>query len=299
MRILITGGTGLIGRALCRFWAAQGHEVWVWSRDPAKVSTLCHGAHGVGRLQDLDAISLDAVINLAGLPIADRPWSSMRQADLWASRVTLTQQLVEWLGSRAQRPTVLVSGSAVGFYGDGGESELSELSSPAGHDFGARLCAAWEAEAQRAAEFGIRVVLLRTAPVLAPEGGFLARLLLPFRLGLGGRLGSGQQWMPWIHLADEVGLIDFLVQHSECSGPYNACAPQAVRNATFTATLARALKRPALIPAPAFMLRLLLGEMSILLLGGQHLHPQRAIAAGYSFRYSDLDTALADVLNQH
>lgn len=299
MRILLTGGTGLIGQALCRFWAAQGHELWVWSRDPEKVATLCSGARGVAQLQDLNGVLLDAVVNLAGLPIADRPWYQARREALWASRVTLTKQVVDWLGTRAQRPAVLISGSAVGFYGDSGEAEPLEEQSVRGSDFGSQLCAAWEAEAQRATELGIRVALLRTAPVLAPQGGFLARLLPPFRLGLGGRLGSGQQWMPWIHLADEVGLIDFLLQHPSCSGPYNACAPQAVRNSAFTASLARALHRPAFFPVPAFVLRTLLGEMSILLLGGQHLAPRRALAAGYSFRFPDLDAALADVLSRH
>lgn len=299
MRILLTGGTGLIGQALCRFWAAQGHELWVWSRDPEKVATLCSGARGVAQLQDLNGVLLDAVVNLAGLPIADRPWYQARREALWASRVTLTKHLVDWLGTRAQRPAVLISGSAVGFYGDSGEQQPLEEPSVRGNDFGSQLCAAWEAEAQRASELGIRVAVLRTAPVLAPQGGFLARLLPPFRLGLGGRLGSGQQWMPWIHLADEVGLIDFLLQHPECSGPYNACAPHAVRNSAFTASLARALHRPAFFPVPAFVLRTLLGEMSILLLGGQHLAPRRALAAGYSFRFPDLDAALADVLSRH
>lgn len=299
MRILLTGGTGLIGQALCRFWAAQGHELWVWSRTPEKVATLCSGARGVAQLQDLKDVFLDAVVNLAGLPIADKPWYQARREALWASRVTLTKQLVEWLGTCAQRPSVLISGSAVGFYGDSGEAEPLEEQSVRGTDFGSQLCAAWEAEALRATELGIRVALLRTAPVLAPRGGFLARLLPPFRLGLGGRLGSGQQWMPWIHLADEVGLIDFLLQRPDCAGPYNACAPHAVRNHTFTTTLARVLHRPAFFPVPAFVLRTLLGEMSILLLGGQHVAPHRALAAGYSFRFPDLDAALADVLRHH
>ena len=143
------------------------------------------------------------------------------------------------------------------------------------------------------------VVLLRTAPVLAREGGMLGRLLPPFRMGLGGRLGSGRQWMPWIHIEDEVGLIDFLLQHEECHGPYNACAPNLVRNAEFTRILARVLHRPALLPAPACMLRLVLGEMAGLLVGGQHLQPQRTLEAGYQFRFPDLEAALTDLLGSH
>lgn len=226
MRILITGGTGLIGRALCQHWQRQGHELWVWSRSPQQVPALCSGAHGITRLQVLDGLApLDAVINLAGAPIADRRWTTARRDLLWRSRVDLTRTLVDWIGLQATPPRVLISGSAVGWYGDGGEQRLDEDSTPGNTDFGSRLCVAWEQEAERARQWGVRVALLRTAPVLAPRGGMLARLLPPFRLGLGGRLGSGQQWMPWIHLDDQVALIDHLLQHESCSGPYNACAP--------------------------------------------------------------------------
>lgn len=300
MRILLTGGTGLIGRALCRLWTGQGHQLVVWSRRPSEVAALCSGARGIARLEELDAAQApDAVVNLAGAPIADRPWTAARRRLLWDSRIALTRQLVDWLGGLQQRPRVLLSGSAVGWYGDGGERRLDE-DSPAGReDFGSELCFAWELEAQRAAELGLRVVLLRTAPVLAPHGGMLARLLPAYRLGLGGRLGSGRQWMPWIHLDDEVGLIDFLVHHEDCRGPYNGCAPNPVRNAEFARTLARVLRRPALLPAPACLLRLAFGEMSGLLLGGQHLLPRRTLEAGYHFRFPDLEAALVDLLGRH
>lgn len=300
MRILLTGGTGLIGRALCRLWTGQGHQLVVWSRRPSEVAALCSGARGIARLEELDAAQApDAVVNLAGAPIADRPWTAARRRLLWDSRIALTRQLVDWLGGLQQRPRLLLSGSAVGWYGDGGERRLDE-DSPAGReDFGSELCFAWELEAQRAAELGLRVVLLRTAPVLAPHGGMLARLLPAYRLGLGGRLGSGRQWMPWIHLDDEVGLIDFLVHHEDCRGPYNGCAPNPVRNAEFARTLARVLRRPALLPAPAGLLRLAFGEMSGLLLGGQHLLPRRTLEAGYHFRFPDLEAALVDLLGRH
>ncbi len=299
MRILLTGGTGLIGRALCRHWKSQGHELIVWSRRPQEVPGLCSGARGIDRLEALSgAEPPDAVVNLAGAPIADRPWTSARRQLLWSSRIELTEHLVDWLGSLARPPRVLLSGSAVGWYGDGGERLLDEDSAAGNEDFGSQLCFAWEEAAQRAEALGIRVIRLRTAPVLAPAGGMLARLRLPFSLGLGGRLGSGRQWMPWIHLDDEVGLIDFLLQHEDCAGPYNACAPQTVRNAEFTRALARALHRPACLPAPAWALRLALGELSGLLLGGQHLQPRRALEAGYRFRFPDLDAALADLLGR-
>ncbi|HRL21870.1 MAG TPA: TIGR01777 family oxidoreductase [Alcaligenes sp.] len=297
MRILLTGGTGLIGRALCKQWKAQGHDVWVWSRRPHEVAGLCSGAQGLGALEQWDsAQTLDAVVNLAGAPIADRPWTAGRRQVLWRSRVDLTRTLVDWLARLEHRPSVLVSGSAVGWYGDGGDLLLDEERTLPGQDFGSRLCAAWEQEAIRAESLGIRVVRVRTAPVLADGQGILKRLAPVFGLGLGGRLGSGRQWMPWIHLDDEVGLIDFLLQHQTCSGPFNACAPGAVRNADFTRALASVLGRPAFLPVPEWLLKATLGELSVLLLGGQRLQPRRCLEAGYVFRYPDLQPALKAVL---
>jgi hypothetical protein len=297
MHILLTGGTGLIGRALCQLWLRQGHQLTVWSQRPERVAALCgDGVRGIARLEELTDAPLDAVINLAGAPIADRPWTHKRKALLWGSRVALTERLLAWLESRAQRPRVLISGSAVGWYGDGGERELHESDAPVVEDFAAQLCGAWEETAQRAETLGMRVVLLRTGLVLAPAGGFLKRLLLPFRLGLGGPIGNGRQWMPWIHLQDQIGLIDFLLQRDDARGPYNACAPQPARNRDFTRALGRALHRPALLPVPGPLLKLGLGELSGLLLGGQKALPQRALADGYVFRFTDLDSALADLL---
>lgn len=297
MRILLTGGTGLIGRALCRHWQAQGHDILVWSRRPQQVPALCSGARGIASLQELDGCApLDAVVNLAGAPIADRPWTEARRTLLWRSRVELTRTLVDWLGTQSQIPRMLLSGSAVGWYGDGGDQRLDEASPPGQVDFGSHLCMAWEQEAERAARLGVRVVLLRTAPVLASAGGMLPRLRLPFSLGLGGRLGSGRQWMPWIHLQDQIGLMDFLLQREDCVGAFNACAPQLVRNTEFTQALARALHRPAWFPVPAWALRWALGEMSVLLLGGQRLEPRRLLEAGYEYRYPRLDGALSELL---
>lgn len=298
MRILLTGGTGLIGRALCKRWSTEGHELVVLSRQPQKVFGLCSGALGVARFEQLDDTpAFDAVINLAGAPIADRPWTKARREVLWNSRVDLTQTLVSWLARQPVRPSVLISGSATGIYGDRGDAVVDENSPAGSDDFGSKLCAAWEEAARHAETLGMRVVLVRTAPVLAPNAGVLARMKLPFKLGLGGRLGSGQQWMPWIHLADEVGLIDFLLHCDDCTGAWNACAPQTVRNAEFVRALGLALHRPAVLPVPAALLRLGLGDMSILLLGGQHVQANRPLAAGYRFQFERLDDALADVFS--
>lgn len=298
MRILLTGGTGLIGRALCRHWLAEGHTLWVLSRHPERVAHVCGNlVRGICHLEALDDEPLDAVVNLAGAPIADRPWTARRRRLLWDSRVTLTEQLVRWLASREQLPELLISGSAVGYYGDTGEPLVDEQT-PAGEDFAAKLCLGWEMAAQAAETVGMRVVTVRTGLVLAREGGFLQRLLPVFRLGLGGRLGNGQQWMPWIHLDDQVALIDALLHQPHASGAFNACAPEPVRNAAFTEALGRRLHRPTLLPLPAPLLRVGLGELSGLLLGGQHALPARLQLAGFAFRHSYLATALDDLLGQ-
>ena len=299
MHILLTGGTGLIGRQLCRHWLAQGHRLTVWSRRPDAVARLCGaGVRGIGQLEALGAEPVDALVNLAGAPIADRPWTHKRKALLWSSRIGVTETLLAWLQSRAQRPQVLISGSAVGWYGDGGERELTEDSPPVSEDFASQLCIAWEETAQRAEALGVRVVLVRTGLVLSQEGGFLSRLLVPFKLALGGPIGNGRQWMPWIHINDQVALIDFLLHQQDASGPYNACAPKPVRNREFAKALGASLHRPAVVPMPAFALRVGLGELSLLLLGGQRATPARLLAEGFTFEFNDVRAALDDVTSR-
>ncbi|CRL98572.1 Epimerase family protein [Pseudomonas sp. 28 E 9] len=295
MHILLTGGTGLIGRQLCRHWLAQGHRLTVLSRTPESVARIC-GAQvlGVGRLQGVIG-AVDAVVNLAGAPIADRPWTHKRKALLWSSRISLTESLLAWLERLEQKPAVLISGSAVGWYGDGGERELTEDSGPVQDDFPSQLCIAWEETAARAEALGIRVVLVRTGLVLAAEGGFLSRLLLPFKLALGGPIGNGRQWMPWVHIRDQIALIDFLLHKADARGPYNACAPHPVRNREFAKTLGQVLHRPAFMPMPAFALKVGLGELSGLLLGGQKALPERLLAAGFTFQFTELRAALDDL----
>jgi uncharacterized protein (TIGR01777 family) len=190
---------------------------------------------------------------------------------------------------------VLISGSAIGWYGDGGERELTEKSAPVIDDFASQLCIAWEETAQRAEALGMRVIFVRTGLVLSAGGGFLSRLLLPFKLGLGGPLGSGRQWMPWIHIKDQIALIDFLLHQKNASGPYNACAPKPVRNREFAKTLGSVLHRPAFMPMPALALKVGLGELSSLLLGGQKAMPARLLEAGFIFQFTDLRAALDDL----
>ncbi|CAI8983306.1 TIGR01777 family oxidoreductase [Pseudomonas sp. IT-P4] len=296
MHILLTGGTGLIGRQLCRHWLGQGHRLTVWSRQPENVAKICGAqVRGIARLEDIGQEPVDGIINLAGAPIAARPWTHKRKALLWSSRISLTETLLAWLESREQKPRVLISGSAVGWYGDGGERELTEESPPVIDDFASQLCIAWEETAQRAEALGIRVILIRTGLVLSAQGGFLSRLLLPFKLGLGGQIGNGRQWMPWIHIDDQIALIDFLLHRNEASGPYNACAPKPVRNREFAEALGSVLHRPTFMPMPAFVLKVGLGELSLLLLGGQRATPVRLLQAGFTFKFTDLRAALDDL----
>lgn len=297
MQILLTGGTGLVGRALCRHFQQQGDSLVVLSRQPDKVAGLCSGARGIRNLDELDnSEPVDVVINLAGAPIADRPWTKNRRRMLRESRIDLTRNLVDWMGQREQPPAVLLSASATGWYGDRGEEPVDETSAPPAPDFASQLCQDWEAEVMRAEAFGSRVACLRFAPVLSAEGGMLAKLLPVFRLGLGGRLGNGQQWMPWIHIDDLVQLFAHVLANDSCRGVYNACSPGVVRNAEFTRTLAHTVRRPALLPAPAWALKLLLGEMSILLTGGQHVQPKRTADSGFDWHYPELSTALYNLL---
>lgn len=299
MQILITGGTGLIGRALCAALLQAGHALTVLSRKPETVALKCGAAvHAMRSLDEWQADrQFDAVINLAGEPIIDAPWTAARKQRLWDSRVTLTAQLVARMQLVTHKPTVFLSGSATGYYGDAGNSLLDETAPPAA-DFGAALCVAWEQAAWAATQQGIRVCLLRTGLVLDPAGGLLGGMLPAFKYGLGARLGNGQQWMSWIHRDDYVALVLQLLADTQATGPYNMVAPQPVTNQQFTATLASALQRPAPWVAPAWLLRLLLGQRAYFLLGGQRALPVKAEAQGYAFQYPSLTAALQAFLPQ-
>jgi uncharacterized protein len=298
MRILITGATGFIGRTLCHELRLQGHQLTVLARQPERVAALC--GPDIATFRSLTEWSpelhFDAVINLAGEPIMARRWSAARKQVLWDSRVTLTAQLVERMAAARSKPAVLISGSAIGIYGDQGDTELDETS-PCGCGFSAELCLAWEQAAGKAEPLGVRVCLLRTGLVIGNNGGFLAQMLPPFKLGLGGRIGDGRQWMSWIHLVDHVTLTRFLLEAPEARGAFNATAPQPVTNAEFTRQLAQALHRPAVLPLPAWLLKLGAGEMAELLLGSQRVLPRKAVASGFEFAYPNLEPALREVLD--
>ncbi|HEY8025294.1 MAG TPA: TIGR01777 family oxidoreductase [Burkholderiaceae bacterium] len=297
MRILITGGTGLIGRALCGALLEAGHQVTVLSRFPQSVHGKC--GPNVSIFSGLDQWSadtaFDAVINLAGAPIVDAPWTAARRKMLWDSRVTLTERLVEKIAASRTKPAVLLSGSAIGFYGDCGDDSIIE-SHKQGSDFAAQLCAAWEAAAQQASAAGVRVCLLRTGVVLSASGGFLERMPLPFKLGLGARLGNGRQSLSWIHIDDFVAMTLKMLDDTRASGAINMAAPQPVTNNEFTQKLAAALHRPAFLAAPGFVIKAIFGARSILLLGGQRVLPEKLQSLGYRFKFAGVDEALKEVV---
>ena len=296
MHILITGGTGMIGRRLCAALLADGHQLTVLSRRPQTVAAICGAAvHSMADLHEYHSdMVFDAIINLAGEAIADARWSPARQQILRTSRIALTELLLQKVHAAQRRPQVFLSGSAVGFYGDSGATPLSEQAA-AGGDFSAQLCVDWEAAANQAAAMGIRTCILRTGLVLDASGGMLKKMHLPFQLGLGARLGQGSQWMSWVHVADYVDMLRFLLTQTEAAGCFNMVAPEPVSNRQFTAALAHALHRPAPWLIPAFVLRLAMGEMSSLLLGGQRVLPAKISALGYRFRFTRLADALADL----
>ncbi len=297
MRILITGGTGLIGRHLCKALLAVGHELTVFSRKPESVPTKCGATvRPMAKLEEWTPDRIfDAVINLAGEPIVDERWTEKRKQVLRDSRIAVTDELVRRIAAAKHKPSVLLSASAIGYYGGRGDEQLSEESG-AGDDFPAHLCLNWEAAAHGAEKYGVRVCLLRSGLVLSRDGGLLGRMLPPFKLGMGARVGDGRQWMSWVHIDDHVAMVQRLLQDDQLSGAFNLTAPGPVTNREFTVELAASLHRPAPLVAPAALLKLSLGEAASLLLEGQRVLPVRMQAAGYSFRFPALPTALQDLL---
>ena len=303
MKILVTGSTGLVGTALTGALLGGGHTVCRLVRPESRASVQGGGEIAVkwnpatGEMEG-SAAGSDAVVNLAGASIASGRWNAARKALLRSSRVDATRQLVGALGRLNPAPKVLVSAAAVGYYGSCGDEVLTEESAP-GDGFLAELARDWEAEAARAEALGMRVARLRFGVILAKRGGALPQMMLPFRLGAGGRIGSGRQWMSWLTLDDAVAIIRFALENEAARGVLNAVAPQAVRNAEFTRALAKALHRPAIFPAPAFALRLALGEMAdALLLSSQRAVPQKLQQMGYRFVHPELAGALDEVLRK-
>lgn len=297
MHILITGGTGFIGSALCPQLLIDGHQLTLLTRRPERTLRIYGSRVKVIRslTEFPNDAPLDAVINLAGEGITDRPWSVSRKQVLEASRIALTQELVAVLRRREQKPAVMLSGSAVGWYGHQGDTVLEE-SAGFHEEYTHQLCDSWEKAAQPASEMGVRLCLLRTGVVLGRSGGMLKRLLPVFGLGLGGRLGSGEQWLPWIAMTDCVNVIRALLTDSTQSGVFNVVAPKPVSNAEFTATLAQALGRPAFLNLPASFLRMTMGEMSAVLLGSTRAVPSRLLEAGFKFRSRTLEDCLRNEL---
>jgi hypothetical protein len=298
MRAVVTGATGLVGRALLRRLASP---VAVLTRDDARARRLLGPVDAyrwspeAGPAPAAALRGADVAFNLAGEPVAEGRWTPERKRRIRDSRVAGTRNLVAALRALDRRPRVLVSASAVGYYGDRGDDPLDE-DAPPGRGFLADVCVDWEREAMAATELGLRVVCLRIGLVLSPGGGALAKMLPAFRFGAGGRLGSGRQWMPWVHVDDIVGLLLHAARVDTLRGPLNGVAPVPVTNADFAAALGRAVRRPALLPAPAFALAVALGEMSGMLLASQRLRPARALASGYAFAHPTLDEALASLL---
>jgi uncharacterized protein (TIGR01777 family) len=299
MTYLITGATGFIGRSLVESLLADGHSVNYLSRKIDRSMNLRAAFHHwedpETTLPPLTSVPrCDAVIHLAGEPVAQR-WTEEVKRKIRDSRVAGTRNLVEAIGLMRHKPSVLVSSSAVGYYGDRGDEVLTEESKP-GKDFLAEVCVEWEREALRATELGLRVVPIRTGVVLASGGGALQKMLPPFEFGIGGRFGNGKQWMPWIHRDDLLRLFRFAADTQSVDGPMNGTAPEPVTNSEFTRALASAIHRPALLPIPKFGLRLLLGEMADFLVESIRAVPAAAERQGFSFTYSNLQSALNAVL---
>jgi uncharacterized protein len=297
MRVAVTGATGMIGRRLVAALLARGDSVTVLTRDAARAGSGVEVVVWDG-LQAPDLSGCDAVVHLAGEPIAQR-WNDAAKERIRTSRVDGTRALVAGLrSSEGRAPKVLVSTSAAGYYGDRGAELLEESSAP-GDDFLASLCAEWESEAFEASSFGVRVVCVRNGVVLDRSGGALKQMLVPFRLGVGGPVAGGGQYISWIALDDVVGIYLAALDGDEWwSGPVNACAPEAATNAEFSKALGKVLRRPAVVPVPALALRVLYGEMASVVLGSQRMVPARAVGLGYEFAFPGLEGALRGVLSR-
>jgi uncharacterized protein (TIGR01777 family) len=303
MRIVIAGGSGFLGRPLAAALARDGHEIVVLTRGGgaarghAQLRSVVWTPDGETGPWSADIDGAGAVVNLAGESIAGRRWSDAQKQRILDSRLKATRSLVAAVRAAAAPPPVLVSGSAVGYYGPLGD-EVATEDTPPGSDFLAHVCVQWEAEAMRAANTGTRVVCLRTGIVLEQDGGALPQMLPPFKFGAGGPVGSGRQYWPWIHRDDWIALVRWAIHTRDAAAALNATAPNPVTNAEFARALGRAMHRPAFVPAPAFALRLMLGEMAdALLLSGQRAVPARAERLGFGFRYPRLDEALGAIFN--
>ena len=305
MKIAITGATGFVGSRLVQKLNAENHQIVVLTRNLAKAQRVfpsltfrnlefvTYTPKESGKWQE-SISGCDAVINLAGEPIAER-WSAQQKKEILESRQLGTRKIVEAIAKAAVKPKVLVSGSAIGYYGTS-ETAVFEETSPSGSDFLAEVCQNWEAEAEKVKEFGVRLAILRVGIVLA-DGGALAKMIGPFQMFAGGPIGTGRQWFSWIHRDDLVELIVEVVTNDQMSGVYNATAPNPVKMKQFCQTLGEVMNRPSWLPVPEFALELLLGDGAIVVLEGQQVLPKRAQALGFQFQYPELKPALAEIIN--
>lgn len=302
MRVIFTGGTGLIGTALATRLATEGHEPIVLTRDPAKTKgNLPAGVRAAGwdgKSGDGWSHLIDAgttIVHLAGAGVADARWTAERKREIRESRTASGAAVLAAIREAPAKPRALLQASAVGYYGPRGDETIDEIEPP-GDTFLAETCVKWEESTREVEAQGIRRALLRTGLVLTPEGGALGKMLLPAKLGANGPLGSGRQGFPWIHLDDEIGAIRFLIDRADATGPFNLTAPNPPSQAEFARALGRVIHRPSFLPAPAFALRLALGEMADMLLTGHRVVPKRLLELGYRFRFPDLEGALEDLL---
>lgn len=301
MQIVITGGTGLIGKPLCAALTADGHTIIALTRNPNQVKQMpanvqlvrWDGQSSEGWAQFIDGA--DAVINLAGEGIADGRWSAARKQSILQSRILAGQAISQAIQQANHKPKVLIQASAVGYYGACQDEIITESTLP-GSDFLASVCFAWEGSTAAVSKLGLRRPILRTGIVLSNAGGAFPSMTLPFRLFAGGPVGNGKQWVPWIHIDDEVRAIQFLLTHASADGPFNLAAPYPVTNKEFGKLIGKVLGRPAIVPAPAFALRAALGEMATLLLDGQRAVPQHLQELGFTFRFSMAEAALENLL---
>lgn len=304
MRVIITGGTGLIGRALAARLAQEGHEPIVLTRDPEKAGADLppgvraagwDGKSGAGWSKLIEAGT--TIVHLAGAGVADARWTAARKREIRDSRLVSGAAVLAAIQESPAKPRAVLQASAVGYYGPRGDEPIDE-NEPPGSTFLAKTCVEWEESTREVEAQGIRRAILRTGLVLTPAGGALGKMLFPAKLGANGPLGSGRQGFPWIHLEDEIGAIRFLIDRDDARGPFNLTAPNPPSQAEFARALGHALHRPSFLPAPAFALRLALGEMADALLTGQRVVPKRLLEMGYRFRFPDLEEALADLLGK-
>jgi uncharacterized protein (TIGR01777 family) len=300
MRVLISGGSGMIGTALTKSLLSKGNTVWVLTRNP-KAAHLPEGATAVGWDGRTSAGwgeligQMDAVVNLVGERLSKWPWTKGQKQRFWNSRVEGGQAMVEAIQAASTPPKVLIQASGVNYYGPRTEGKVTEADGP-GKDFLSRLCLAWEGSTEPVEKLGMRRVVIRSAIVLSAREGILPIMMFPVRAFVGGRLGSGRQGLPWIHLEDEVAAILFLMENQNASGPVNLTAPVPISSAEFMRAVAQSLQRPYWLPAPAFALRMILGEMSTLVLEGAYLLPKRLLELGFNFRFVNAQAALEDLL---